>query len=122
MSEHLTVIWRPYFDDYAIGKMTEMGTLPRNETVIDSCYDNGPDVAAEVARVDHSFDSDSFTKGGDIVILEPAQFAGRYAITTDWEPTFSAELVEDIDELSNVIEKPMDDEVAEAIDRRWEFT
>lgn len=123
MSEYLTIIWRPYFDDNAVAKLTEMGTLPRYETIIeDYDYDSGEDVAAEVARVEHSFCSDSFVKGGDMVILEPERYSGRYDIFVDWEPTFSANVAKPVLSAIDAIEKPMDDEVAEAIDRRWEFT
>lgn len=105
MSEHLTIIWRPYFDDAAVANLTEIGTLPRNETIIeDYDYDSGEDVAAEVARVEHNFCSDIFVNGGDMVILEPENYAGRYDIFVDWEPTFSANVAKPVLSPTDAIE------------------
>lgn len=87
----VTVVWREYFDDAAVKRLTEMGTLPRYESEIaDEQFDSGEDVAAELARECNREDSTQFASGGDIVILEPECYAGRYNVLVDYEPSFSA--------------------------------
>ena len=86
-----TVVWREWFNEAAIKKMTEMGTLPREETelVIDD-LDEGSDIAAVIARNANRSDFEAFQNGGKIVILEPEYIAGTYDISVEFEPCFSA--------------------------------
>jgi hypothetical protein len=87
----IKVVWREYYNENAVEKLTAMGTLPRYETEIpDSNYLDGEEIAAVVAQESNRNDNESFQSGGDMVILEPAEFAGTYTIDVQWEPYFSA--------------------------------
>lgn len=85
-----TIVWREWYDENAVRRLTDMGTLPRCETEINSCYMVGDDVAAEIAEKVNRDDSESFRDGGMLVIIEPEEFAGDYDIVVDWEPHFTA--------------------------------
>ena len=97
MSELTTIVWREWFNEAAVKQLTETGTLPRNETDIDTSYMDGEDVAAEIAEKANSQDSESFRSGGEIVILEPEEFAGTYEILTEYEPRFTAYKTDDLE-------------------------
>lgn len=86
-----TIVWREYYNDAAVAQLTAMGTLPRNETEIDTADMQGYEVAAEIAQrdFDDTFES-IFREGGRMVILEPVEFAGTYEIQVDYVPQFSA--------------------------------
>ncbi|MBO4228060.1 hypothetical protein [Bradyrhizobium neotropicale] len=87
----MNVVWREWFNEAAIKQMTEMGTLPRNETEVSvGSHDNGEDVAALVAEDVAKEDSEAFRDGGTIVILEPEDFAGEYDIEVEYTPTYFA--------------------------------
>ena len=90
MAELTTIVWREWFNEAAVKQLTEMGTLPRNEIDIDTSYMGGESVAAEIAEKANWQDSEWFRSGGEIVILEPEEFAGTYRIIVDYEPTFYA--------------------------------
>lgn len=84
------IVWRDWFSDPAIAQLTAMGTLPRNEVEIDTRLEDGASVAKLIAEDAYSHDAESFRNGGEIVIVEPEEFAGTYCITVDYEPIFSA--------------------------------
>lgn len=84
------VIWREWYNAPAVKVMTEMGTLPRYETVIDTRLEDGEGVATLIAKAANDHESESFREGGEIVILEPEEFAGTYEVTVEYEPTFYA--------------------------------
>lgn len=84
------VVWREWYDEAAVKALTEMGTLPREETMLNIMFENGEDVAGMIAEECNKRDGEHFREGGDIVILEPAEFAGTYRITTEYEPVFYA--------------------------------
>ncbi len=69
----------------------EDGCHNQNEAEL-SIYEraNGEDVAEAIAAYEHENDHESYVKGGTVIILEPAEFAGTYSIETDWSPSFSA--------------------------------
>ena len=90
MTELTTIVWREWFDEDAVKKLTEMGTLPRNEADIDTRYMDGDSIAAEIAEKANQQDSENFREGGELVILEPEEFAGTYEISTKYEPRFYA--------------------------------
>lgn len=86
-----TVVWREWFNEAAVKKMTEMGTLPRDETEIEDAYvTDGSDAAAELVRQANKSDFEAFREGGKIVIIEPEYYAGTYDVTVDYEPYFDA--------------------------------
>lgn len=97
MAKLTTIVWREWFNEAAVKQLTEMGTLPLNETDIDTNYMTGDDVAAEVAEKANQQDNESFCSGGEIVILEPEEFAGTYKITTEYEPRFTAYKADDLE-------------------------
>lgn len=90
----MKVIWRERYNKVAVEAMTKRGTLPRNETEID--YEpselgfDGEDAAAVIAHIANQQDSECFHNGGELVILEPPEWAGTYDISVDYEPTFTA--------------------------------
>ena len=85
------IIWREWFNAPAVAKMTEMGTLPKEETEIDTCGEDGRSVAELIAKEATDHGSEMFRESGAmIVILEPQEFAGTYDISVDYEPTFFA--------------------------------
>lgn len=92
MSEqHLTkIIWREWYNEAACAAMEKMGTLPRNESEIDTRWMDGEEVAAEIAKQEYSRDFEAFREGGDIVILEPEEFAGKYEVGVEYAPNFYA--------------------------------
>ena len=90
MADLTTIVWREWYNDAAVENMTEMGTLPRYETDIDTRYMDGDGIAAEIAEKQNIQDSESFREGGEIVILEPEEFAGTYEISVEYEPRFTA--------------------------------
>ena len=90
MTELTTIVWREWFDEDAVKKLTEMGTLPRNEADIDTRYMDGDSIAAEIAEKANQQDSENFREGGELVILEPEEFADPYEISTKYEPRFYA--------------------------------
>lgn len=91
MKEHeIKVVWREYYNEAAIKQLEAMGTLPRNESMIDCRWCTGAEVAALVAEDAYRQDSEQFREGGDLVILEPEEFAGSYEIGVDYEPVFHA--------------------------------
>lgn len=85
------VIWRDWYNEAAVASMSKMGTLPRNEIEVDD-FDaqDGDAVAVLIAEEANRQDSECFREGGEIVIMEPEDIAGTYAITVDWVPTFDA--------------------------------
>jgi hypothetical protein len=86
-----TVIWREWYNAAAVKKLTEMGTLPRNEIEIDDFYmDDGDTVACIIAETANKQDGECFREGGELTIVEPASIAGDYEISVDYEPVFSA--------------------------------
>lgn len=91
MSEELTtVVWREWFNEATIAQLTAMGTLPRNETLLDCRLLNGADVAAAIAEDANGGDNEAFREGGELTIIEPEEFAGDYEISIDYEPFFFA--------------------------------
>lgn len=90
----MNVIWREWYNESAVEAMTKLGTLPRNET--DVGYEpgefgfDGADAASEIAHQANREDPEAFRNGGEIVILEPPEWAGTYDIDVDYEPTFTA--------------------------------
>lgn len=90
----MKVIWREWYNESAVEALTKMGTLPRNETEILLKYFwhgfDGADAASEIARQANQQDPEAFRNGGEIVILEPPEWAGTYDIEVDYEPTFTA--------------------------------
>lgn len=90
MTEKTTIVWREYYNEASIKKLEEMGTLPRNETDIDTRLMDGEEVAAAIAEAENKRDFECFREGGDIVILEPEEFAGTYEVQVEYEPYFSA--------------------------------
>lgn len=90
MTKLTTIVWREWYNDVAVKQLTEMGTLPCYETDIDISYMDGDDVAAEIAEKQNSQDGECFLEGGEIVILEPEQFAGTYEVSVEYEPRFTA--------------------------------
>lgn len=97
-AEHMSkIVWREWFNEMAVKKLTEMGTLPRNEIEIDTRFSNGRDVAADIAKRCNEQDCEQFQKSGEyIVILEPEEFAGDYEIDVDYEPHFFARVADDL--------------------------
>jgi hypothetical protein len=63
------------------------GTLPREETELDIRGLDGMGIAATLAKVASDHGSELIAR---IVIIEPAEFAGKYHICVDYEPTFTA--------------------------------
>ena len=51
MGEMTKFVWREWFNADAVKKLTEMGTLPRNETEIDARWMTGEEVAAKVHQL-----------------------------------------------------------------------
>lgn len=90
----MKVIWREWYNDFVVETMTKLGTLPRNETEVIPKYFgqmlNGAEAASEIARQANREDPEAFRNGGEIVILEPPEWAGTYDIEVDYEPTFTA--------------------------------
>ena len=85
------VIWRKWYNESAVKKLTEMGTLPRNEIEIDDFdMDDGEAVARIIAEKANKDDSESFHDGGELTIVEPVAIAGNYEISVDYEPVFYA--------------------------------
>lgn len=93
MAEKITIVWREWFNENAVKQLTEMGTLPRDETEIDAPFDweDGEDIARDVAIAEYRNGSEMFREdGAQIVILEPEKYAGTYEISVEYEPVFSA--------------------------------
>lgn len=90
MTEKTKIVWREWFSESAVKQLTEMDTLPRNETEIDTRLFDGADVAAAIAENENHYDGEAFREGGEIVILEPEEFAGTYRIDVEYTPTFTA--------------------------------
>lgn len=92
MGEMIKVVWRKWYNAPAVAQLEAMGTLPRNEIELDIDFprDDGASVARAIAEDAHQNDAESFCEGGEIVILEPEDFAGTYRIGVDYEPSFSA--------------------------------
>lgn len=84
------IVWREWYSDDALLQMEKMGTVPREEIEIDTYLCDGDDVAAAIAEKCHADDSECFRNGGEIVILDPAEFVGHYTITTEYEISFRA--------------------------------
>ena len=85
------IVWREWFNEHALKQLGEMGTLPRNEIMLNVMFENGCDVAEMIAKDCNQHDGEQFRESGKIiVILEPDEFAGTYQITTEYEPTFYA--------------------------------
>lgn len=90
MSNLTKIVWREWFNASAIKQMTEQGTLPREECEIDARFEDGAGVAALVAEEVNGHDNEAFREGGELVILEPTEFAGTYRIDVEYTPTFTA--------------------------------
>jgi hypothetical protein len=91
MPQPTKIVWREWFNKAAVAKMTEMGTLPRRETYIDTRFSDGCGIAEEIAKSANNEDYEMFAKSGDVlVILEPEEFAGAYQIEVDFDPNFTA--------------------------------
>lgn len=84
------IVWREWYSADLVAVLEKHGTLPRNENCVDTLWMDGGDVAAELAALSNRNDSESFSRGGSIVILEPPEFAGTYHVSVDYEPCFSA--------------------------------
>lgn len=84
------IVWREWYNAPAVAQMEAMGTLPKETIDIDCRYLTKDEVAAEIARRINLEDSESFARGGEIVIISPEEFAGTYSIDVDWTPSFSA--------------------------------
>lgn len=84
------VVWREWYSDTVVEQLEAMGTLPRYETEIDTQFEDGEGVARLIAVDTSSHDAESFRTETEIVILEPAEFAGTYKICVDYEPSFHA--------------------------------
>lgn len=85
-----TVVWREWYNAASVEQLTKMGTLPRNEIELDTRWMDGEEVAKAIAEEAYRNDFESFREGGEIVIVEPEQFAGTYRIVTEYVPEFSA--------------------------------
>lgn len=85
-----TIVWREWYNEPAVKKMEEMGTLPRYETEVDTRFMDGDEVAAALAEDAYRHDSEQFREGGELVIMEPEEFAGTYDVSVDYEPVFNA--------------------------------
>jgi hypothetical protein len=84
-----TIIWREWYNEPAVKRMAEMGTLPREETEIDDRFnETGSDIARLIAQDATSHGSELFQEGTRIVIVEPERYAGTYDVGVDYEPTF----------------------------------
>ena len=91
--EHKTkIVWREWFNEAAVAALTKMKTLPRNESMIDTRWMDGEEIAAEIAKEENEQDGEAFRESGEIVILEPTEFAGTYDVSVEYEPVFSASL------------------------------
>src|ERR1039458_2816711 len=77
------IVWREWFNEAAVASLTKMGTLPRNESMIDTRWMDGEEIAAEIAKEANDQDGESFREGGEIVIVEPAEFAGTYDLSVE---------------------------------------
>lgn len=85
------VVWREWYNESAVKKLTEMGTLPRYEIEIDDFdIDDGETVARFIAEDANKHDPECFREGGEITIVEPESIAGDYEISVDYEPVFIA--------------------------------
>ena len=93
MTEKIKVVWREWYNENAVKQLTEMGTLPRDETEIDAPFDweDGEDVARDLATTEYQNGSELFREAGaQIVILEPEKYAGTYEIDIEYVPNFLA--------------------------------
>lgn len=90
MSNLTKVVWREWFNAPTVAKLTEMGALPREEVELDTKFEDGPGVAALIAKDATDHGSEAFREETEIVIIEPEEFAGTYKICVDYEPTFTA--------------------------------
>ena len=90
MSNLTKIVWREWYNAPAVAKMTEMGTLLREECELDVRGEDGAGVAALIAKDATDHGSEAFHSETEIVILEPEEFAGTYKIHVDFEPTFTA--------------------------------
>lgn len=88
----VNVIWREFYSPEAVAQLTAMGTLPRYEFELEPTFGEGPGwyVAKQIAKSENDSDPEAFVRGGAIVILEPAELAGVYDITCEYEPYFYA--------------------------------
>ena len=87
-----TVVWREWYNESAVKKLIEMGTLPRNEIEVDGADElEGWELAELIVRQVNGEDPEYFRQGGSMVILEPEKHAGTYNITVEYEPTFYAD-------------------------------
>ncbi len=84
------IIWRDAYSEGALEAMERLGTVPREEIEIDTRFMDGAEIAAAIANDSNGRDSENFREGGDIVILEPEEFAGTYKVSVDYEPHFYA--------------------------------
>lgn len=89
------IVWREWYNEPAVKKMEEMGTIPRYETEIDIADLDGEEVAMRIAEEANKEDSLQFREGGEIVILSPESYAGTYDISVDYVPTFYASARDD---------------------------
>ena len=85
-----TIIWREWFNESAVEQLTKMGTLPREETEIDTLYLSREEIAEAVIEKAYREDYTSFQHGGEIVIIEPKEYAGTYNVEVEFEPRFFA--------------------------------
>lgn len=84
------IVWRELFEEATVVALTKMGTLPRNMSMIDTRFEDGEGVAQLIAEESYNQDAESFSEGGEIVIIEPAEFAGTYDLVAEYEPSFTA--------------------------------
>jgi hypothetical protein len=85
------VVWREWFNAPAVARMTEMRTLPREEVELNlALIRDGADLAEAIAEDATQDGSELFRSETEIVILEPAEFAGTYRVCVDYEPTYTA--------------------------------
>lgn len=85
------IVWREYFNEAAVKQLTDMGTLPRNVFEIEDIEAvDGEEIAAAIAQEAYDNDPSSFTEGGDIVIVDPPEFAGKYYVEPEFRATFWA--------------------------------
>lgn len=86
--------WRDWHPPAVVVALTAFGTLPLYETHLTDTDHidiwSGEEIAEAVAMDDYEVDPSGWQKGREIVILEPAGYAGHYVIEIDWDPKFYA--------------------------------
>ena len=86
----IKIVWRDCYNEAALAAIEKHGTLDREEIELEGCLMDGEEAAAMIAEKVNEHDFERFRDGGHLVILEPAEFAGTYSISVDWQPIFHA--------------------------------